>query len=49
MLTSCSLFFHNEQLPPPAATEEEGGAKNAGYCIVEYDNHPAAQRAHRIG
>jgi hypothetical protein len=50
----------NQQLPPAAAAEqgeEEGaaapaagaGTANAGYCIVEYDNYPAAQKAHRIG
>lgn len=22
---------------------------NSGVCIVEYDNYPAAQRAHRLG
>lgn len=38
------------------AAEAEGEAEegavpevNSGVCIVEYDNYPAAQRAHRLG
>ena len=29
--------------------EEVEGAVNAGVCVVEYDNYPAAQKAHRLG